>query len=178
LGSLVGVATPRWLDDDEQRAWRGLVEVFGRVLAVLDAELQTEHGLSAGDYAVLVSLSEAPGERLRMCDLAQRLQLSPSGLTRRMDGLVRLGLVDREPSPCDRRVLLAALTSDGRAAVLRAAPDHVEGVRRHLLDHISREQLAVIAEAFDAVRDATVQPGSSARTASIESASAGSLSGR
>jgi DNA-binding MarR family transcriptional regulator len=172
------VRTTRWLDEDEQRAWRGLVEVFGRVMATLDAELQAAHGLSGGDYAVLVGLSEAPEEQLRMCDLAQRLQLSPSGLTRRLDGLVRLGLVERDPSPCDRRVLLAVLTPEGRAALQRAAPDHVEGVRRHLLDHVTREQLAVIAEAFDAVRRAGDHPGSSDRTVSIESASAGSLSGR
>ena len=75
------------------RAWRGLVEVYADVHASLEAELLEGFGFSEGDYAVLVNLSEAPEGRLRMCDLATRLHLSPSGLTRRLDGLVREGLV-------------------------------------------------------------------------------------
>ena len=67
-------------------------------------------GLTMGDYEVLVRLSEAEDQRLRMCDLATALQLSPSGLTRRLDGLVKTGLVERIASPTDRRVMFAALT--------------------------------------------------------------------
>ena len=60
----------KWLDEDEMRAWRGLVDVFADVEASLGAELAENHGISSGDYAVLVALSEAEGHRLRMCDLA------------------------------------------------------------------------------------------------------------
>ena len=67
----------RWLDDDEMRAWRGLVEVFTDIEASLEAELLDRHGISVGDYGVLVNLSEAPDERMRMCDLAANLHLSP-----------------------------------------------------------------------------------------------------
>ncbi len=111
-----------WLDDEEMRAWRGLVEVFADVHAALEAELVEGFGISEGDYGVLVNLSEAPGRRLRMCDLAARLHLSPSGLTRRLDGLVREGLVAREPSADDRRVTLAVLTDAGMARLEAAAP--------------------------------------------------------
>ena len=81
----------RWLDDDEMKAWRALVDVFRSVDASLETELLAAHGLTNGDYGVLVVLSEAEGNRLRMCDLAGALHLSPSGLTRRVDGLVKKG---------------------------------------------------------------------------------------
>lgn len=140
----------RWLDDEEMRAWRGMVQVINDVKASLDAELG-EFGLTEGDYAVLVHLSESDDRRLRMCDLADRLHLSPSGLTRRLDGLVRDGLVAREPSPCDRRVSLAVLTDAGMARLEEAAPTHVDGVRRHLLDHLTRTQIRQLGAAFAAV---------------------------
>jgi DNA-binding MarR family transcriptional regulator len=143
-----------WLDDQEMRAWRGLVEVFGDVRASLEAELVEQFDLTDGDYGVLVVLSEAADHRARMCDLARRLHLTPGGLTRRLDGLVARGLVRREPSSEDRRVVLAILTEEGFALLERAAPVHVAGVRRHLLDHLDRDQLVAVADAFDAVRRA------------------------
>ena len=81
----------RWLTEPEMLAWRGLVQASTGLLAMLDNELQAEHGLSLGDYEVLVHLSEAPELAVRMSDLADRLHLSPSGITRRIDGLVRDG---------------------------------------------------------------------------------------
>jgi DNA-binding MarR family transcriptional regulator len=143
---------PNWLDDEEMRAWRGLIELTGDVHASLDAELVAEFGLTEGDYGVLVNLSEAPDRRMRMCDLACRLHLSPSGLTRRLDGLVRDGLVVREPSPDDRRVSLAVLTDEGMSRLEQAAPAHVAGVRRHLFDHLTRAQVRQLAAAFEAVQ--------------------------
>jgi DNA-binding MarR family transcriptional regulator len=140
-----------WLDDEEMRAWRGLIEVSGDVHASLESELMAGFGFREGDYAVLVNLSEAPDRRLRMCDLAERLHLSPSGLTRRLDGLVRAGLVAREPSATDRRVTLAALTDAGHGALEAAAPVHVDGVRRHFLEHLTRAQLRQLGNIFDAL---------------------------
>jgi DNA-binding MarR family transcriptional regulator len=141
-----------WLDDEEMRAWRGLVEVSADLHASLEAELMEAFGFSEGDYAVLVNLSEAPERRQRMCDLAARLHLSPSGLTRRLDGLVRAGLVAREPSAADRRVTLAVLTDAGYTALEAAAPLHVDGVRRHFLRHLSRAQARQLGNTFDALR--------------------------
>jgi len=146
------VPAPRWLDDEEMRAWRGLVEVYADVHTALTVDLQEGFGFDEGDYGVLVNLSEAPERRLRMCDLAERQHLSPSGLTRRLDGLVRLGLVAREPSAADRRVTLAVLTDAGLAALEQAAPTHVDGVRRHFLDHLSRAQVRHLGNAFEALR--------------------------
>ena len=89
------VATALWLDDLELRAWRSLLRAHARLLARLDAELQASKGMSVNDYGVLVQLSEEEGGSMRMSELAERLLLSPSGLTRRLDGLVRAGLVER-----------------------------------------------------------------------------------
>jgi DNA-binding MarR family transcriptional regulator len=155
----------RWLDDDEMRAWRALVDVHADVFAALDADLLEQHGLTEGEYAVLVHLSEAPDRRLRMCDLANRLHLSASGLTRRLDGLVSRGFVAREAAPDDRRVTLAALTPKGRRKLEQAAPDHVGSVRRHLLDHLTRAQVRQLADALGSVQRG--QDGSSVRSASL-----------
>jgi DNA-binding MarR family transcriptional regulator len=155
----------RWLDDEEMAAWRGMVDAFEDVKASLAAELLVEHGINEGDYAVLVTLSEAPDERLRMCDLAERLHLSPSGITRRLDGMVKQGLVSREPSTDDRRVMLAVLTPKGKALLETAAPDHVDGVRRHFLDHLSRTQIRNLANAFAAVQRGRARAGAGATDA-------------
>jgi DNA-binding MarR family transcriptional regulator len=141
-----------WLDDEEMRAWRGLVEAYAELTAALEADLVSGFGIDGGDYAVLVNLSEAPDQRLRMCDLALRLHLSPSGLTRRLDGLVKAGSVARQPSEQDRRVTLAVLTDAGRETLEAAAPVHVAGVRKHFVDHLSRTQLRQLGAAFEALR--------------------------
>jgi DNA-binding MarR family transcriptional regulator len=104
-----------------------------------------------GDYQVLVYLSEQLDARMRMCDLAGLLNLSPSGLTRRLDGLVRAGAVDRDPSPEDRRVTLALLTPKGRALLEKVAPSHVMSVRRHFIDALTPQQIDVLGDVFEAL---------------------------
>lgn len=148
------MAQTRWLDADEMRAWRSFIETVGDLMAAFDADLQQHDQLSLGDYQVLVYLSEAPDHRLRMCDLAGRLHLSPSGLTRRLDGLVRQGYVAREPSTEDRRVLLAVLTPSGLAALEAAAPHHVDSVRRRLLDLLSPAEVRALGNIFGKVNRA------------------------
>src|ERR1700688_4742108 len=103
-----------WLDDVEAHAWRSLLRAHARLIARLDAELQASQGMSVTDYGVLVELSEQEGGRMRMSELAERLLLSPSGLTRRLDGLVASGMVERHRCPTDRRGAFAVLTSSGR----------------------------------------------------------------
>lgn len=132
-------------------AWRGYIGSVISIQAELEAVLQVEHGLEMGDYGVLVQLSEAPERRMRMCDLAGRLHLSPSGLTRRLDGLVRDGLVAREPAPDDRRVTLAVLTPKGFRTLEAAAPTHVASVRAAFLDHLTPTQIKQLGAAFTAL---------------------------
>ena len=144
--------TAAWLTPSEQRAWRAFVSVTSVVLAQLEAELEAAHGLSLGEYAVLVELSEAPDQQLRMTELASRLHLSPSGLTRRLDRLVREGLLAHEACPTDRRAVYAVLTPVGTARLDAAAPDHVAGVRRHLIDRMDDTQLELLADTLERVR--------------------------
>jgi DNA-binding MarR family transcriptional regulator len=144
---------PQWLDDEEMRAWRCLVDANNRLTAALDAELVAAHDLSLADYVVFVHLSAAPDHRLRMSELAELLHLSPSGLTRRLDRLCKAGLVARERCPSDRRGTFAVLTPSGYARLVEAAPTHVQGVRRHFVDALSRGQLRDIACSLDSVID-------------------------
>ncbi len=92
----LGAMTTAWLTTSEMRAWRNFIDSVSTLTAALENDL-APHDLTMGDYEVLVRLSEAEDERLRMCDLAAALQLSPSGLTRRLDGLV--GTVWSSASP-------------------------------------------------------------------------------
>jgi DNA-binding MarR family transcriptional regulator len=143
----------RWLSELEMRAWRSYVETQSDLLTALEADLQPT-GLNLGDYQVLVFLSEADDRRMRMCDLAELLQLSPSGLTRRLDGLVRKALVERVGSDLDRRVMLAVLTPDGLAQLEAAAPTHVDSVRARLVDLLDPAELEALDRIFTKVRAA------------------------
>ena len=139
-----------WLTDREMAAWRSYIETYGDLSAALERDL-AEHGLTLGDYQVLVYLSEAEDDSMRMCDLADVLQLSPSGLTRRLDGLVSSDHVTRRASSHDGRVMMAVLTDAGRDLLTRTAPHHVQSVRRHIFDHLTSEQVDAMATIFDAI---------------------------
>jgi DNA-binding MarR family transcriptional regulator len=145
-----------WLTNDEMTAWRTYIETYSDLIAAIEHDL-AEHDLTLGDYQVFVYLSEAPDRSMRMCDLADRLQLSPSGLTRRLDGLVKAGFVTREPSVDDRRVMLATLTPAGFAALEQAAPDHVASVRRHIFDHLDGDQVEALASIFQSIKAGLAQ---------------------
>ncbi len=149
-----------WLNDREMAAWRSYIETNGDLSAALERDL-AECGLTLGDYQVLVYLSEAEGDSMRMCDLADALQLSPSGLTRRLDGLVSSEHVTRRPSPHDGRVMMAVLTDAGRALLTSTAPHHVQSVRRHIFDHLTAEQVDAMASIFQAISAGLAAPESS-----------------
>jgi len=142
----------KWLTAHEMTAWRSYIETYSDLINAIERDL-AEHDLTLGDYQVFVYLSEAPGRSMRMCDLADLLQLSPSGLTRRLDGLVKAGFVTREASTDDRRVMLAALTPSGLTALEAAAPDHVASVRHHVFDHLDGGQVEALASIFKAIKN-------------------------
>jgi DNA-binding MarR family transcriptional regulator len=140
-----------WLSASEMRAWRNFIESIGTLTAAMENDISS-YGLTMGDYEVLVRLSEAADRQLRMCDLSTALHLSPSGLTRRLDGLVTTGLVERVASPSDRRVMFAALTPAGQAKLEEAAPDHVASVRKRFFKGLSRDQVRTLGDIFETVR--------------------------
>ena len=141
-----------WLSDREQVVWRRLLAVEWRLRERLDEDLRVAHGLSLGDYDVLVNLAEAEGHALRMSELAARLLISRSGLTRRLDGLVKQGVVARKACPADGRGSLAELTPAGLELLAAAAPTHVAGVRHFLIDTI--EGLDGLASCLDRIEAA------------------------
>lgn len=142
-----------WLNATEMAAWRSFIESHGDLITAIEHDLAPS-GLTLGDYQVLVYLTEADDEQMRMCDLADMLQLSPSGLTRRLDGLVKSGWVERRNSEADRRVMLAALTDAGREQLAAAAPGHVVSVRARMIDVLDRDDHIAIARAFGKIRAA------------------------
>jgi DNA-binding MarR family transcriptional regulator len=161
LEPLEGGPARVWLSDVEQEAWRIMVSAYARLVGRLDAELQAAHAISLRDYEVLVHLSEADGAALRMAELADRLVVSPSGLTRRLDGLVRDGLVKRQACLSDRRGTLAVLSAAGWAALEEAAPTHAASVRRYVFDALDRQELWQLTSSLRSVSAAlggTTQP--------------------
>ncbi len=141
----------RWLTEPEMDAWTNLVQASTGILAMLDNELQAEHGMSLGDYEVLHHLSEGVDQAVRMSELASTLHLSPSGITRRIDGLVKAGLVERRPCPSDRRGSNAVLTPLGFKTLKTAAPTHVRGVREYFIDRLNPRQLLDLSAALSTI---------------------------
>jgi DNA-binding MarR family transcriptional regulator len=151
----------RWLSDDEQQAWRSFLVATNLLYDQLDHELQRDAGFPHGYYEILVRLSEAPARRLRMSQLAERSQSSRSRISHAVARLEEAGWVRREQCPTDRRGAFAVLTDEGFAALAAAAPGHVAGVRRHVFDTLSDEQvvqLRAISEALVAHLTETAAP--------------------
>jgi DNA-binding MarR family transcriptional regulator len=137
---------PAWLDETEARAWRGYMRMRTLLHAQILRELAREAGLSGPDYDVLSNVSEAPGRRARLGDLAARMAWSRSRLSHHITRMERRGLVTREDCASDGRGAFVVLTDAGWRAIRGAAPGHVASVRRHFIDLLSREQLDALAE--------------------------------
>jgi DNA-binding MarR family transcriptional regulator len=134
-------AGTRWLDVEEQKAWRAWLYSAQLLLDRLDRELSHETGISHAYYEILVALSETPGRALRMSQLADRCLSSRSRLSHAVSRLEERGWVRRQVCPGDGRGQLAVLTDEGFAALEAAAPVHVESVRSHLFDQLTPEQV-------------------------------------
>ena len=133
----------------EMRAWRAFLDAQASLLRRLGADLVKNEDITLAEYDVLVQLSFAPDGRLRMSQLSDRVRLSPSGLTRLVDRLVRSGLVKRGRCASDRRGTNAILTPAGHARLRRASPVHLRGIREHFSKHLSATQLEAVADALE-----------------------------
>ena len=140
------MSTTAPLTSTELAAWRSFLRAHATVTRRLETELVAEHDLPLASYDVLVQLSEAPSGALRMTELAERVLLSRSGLTRLVDRLERDGLVERQACPDDARGTLAVLTDSGLARLRAAWPTHLRGVAQHVTDKLSTEELATLEE--------------------------------
>jgi DNA-binding MarR family transcriptional regulator len=141
------MASPKWLNDAEMKAWRGFVTTSTDLMNAIERDLVV-FGLDAGDYQLLAMLSEAPDHRLKMCDLADTLRLSRSGLTRRMDGVVKAKYVERIQDKDDRRVSFAHLTAKGFEFLKKVAPLHLKDVRSRMIDLLNESEIKAIGSAF------------------------------
>lgn len=118
----------------EQRAFVALIRAHVATTRLLSAGLETEHGLTLSDYEVLLRLASADDRMMRRVDLARSVLLTPSGITRLLEGLERSGYVERVKCETDARVTYARLTDDGLAKLRHASRSHIEEIR----DHFSR----------------------------------------
>jgi DNA-binding MarR family transcriptional regulator len=127
--------------DDELAAWHGLLTLYSRIIRDSDRALIASHGISIREFDVLITLFNAPDRRLRMTELAQRVMLSPSGLTRLVERLERAHLVERQNDPADARSFRAVLTDQGLQRLDEARTTHNAVIRGHFTDRLSGEEL-------------------------------------
>jgi DNA-binding MarR family transcriptional regulator len=135
-----------WLDDLENEAWRGYIRMQVQLNAQLARLLQSESDLSHADFEVLVTLSEAPGDQMRVFELAEHLRWERSRLSHHLTRMERRELVVRAGCPSDGRGAFVELTAQGRRTIEEAAPGHLEAVRRYFIDNLDRHELRLLAD--------------------------------
>ncbi|MEJ3750099.1 MarR family transcriptional regulator [Actinomycetes bacterium KLBMP 9797] len=141
----------RWLNPEEQKAWRAFLRASRTLLDTLDRELQRDARMPHAYYEILVRLSEAPERTMRMSELAEGTFSSRSRLSHAVARLEEVGWVERRECLTDRRGQLAVLTDAGFEALAAAAPGHVEGVRTHLFDQLTPAQVKQLKQISEAL---------------------------
>lgn len=139
-----------WLDAEQQTIWRNLLSATHRIQNYLDADLRRA-GLDLAEYEILVQLSEAPGRKLRMSELADAVSQSRSRLTHTIKRMESRGHARRENCSADGRGVLAELTPAGLSFLKKVAPGHVAAVRRILIDAVDPEDLTVVGRVSEAI---------------------------
>jgi DNA-binding MarR family transcriptional regulator len=139
--------------DARLEPWRAFVTAHARVTRRLDEELRGEHDLSLAEYDALLTIANAKGRRIRMRQLADRVILSKSGVTRLIDRLVSDGLVERDTCQTDARGAEAVLTQAGLDRLRRASRTHLRGVAQHFLGAVDDLDLETIERSMQAVAD-------------------------
>jgi len=135
-------------------AWGALLQVHAQVVPVLDRQLRDAVQLPLTWYDVLLELSAAEGRRLTMSELADRVVLSRTRVSRVVDELAQAGLLRRETNPADARSAYAVLTAEGLARFRQAAPIYLEGIERHFAQTVSDSDLRAVVRALGRVREA------------------------
>lgn len=157
----------KWLDPDEQRAWRAIVALMTRLPGALDSQLQRESGVTHFEYWVLTLLSEEPGHRLQMSELAHKANASLSRLSHVVSKLERMGWAHRSATT-GRRGVQAVLTDDGYSKVLEAAPGYLDAIRRLVFDGIDTQQTARLAELSELLAARLADTLSQSNTGSVD----------
>jgi DNA-binding MarR family transcriptional regulator len=139
--------------DPRLEPWRAFLTAHARVTRRLDEELRAEHDLSLAEYDALLTIADAPERRIRMRQLADRVILSKSGVTRLIDRLVLDGLVERKACASDARGAEAVLTSAGLERLRRASRTHLRGIAQHFLAAVEDADIPTIQRSMLAVAD-------------------------
>ncbi len=134
---------------DEFAAWRGMLRVHSTIFRELDGQLAAEHGVGIDAYGLLITLVTAPKHRLPIGELGLRHNLSPSGISRSVDRLIKLGLLERVPNPDDGRSFLVGLTPEGLERLREAQVTHHRIVREMLFAHLDARDLRHIGELWE-----------------------------
>ncbi|WP_295661301.1 MarR family winged helix-turn-helix transcriptional regulator [uncultured Nocardioides sp.] len=143
----------RWLDESQQRSWRAWLLGNTLLMGRLDDDLRRSFNISLVEYEILVRLSERPDRRMRMAQLADALAHSRSRVTHTIDRMEKSGYVTRGPSPDDGRGIVATMTDSGYELLETAAHVHVTGVRDHLVDLATAEDLQAVGRVLNSVAD-------------------------
>ena len=136
------------LEDSHLVAWRSFLTAHAALINQIERELLEAGVVPLSWYDVLFALYDAPGQRLRMNELASAIVLSRSGLTRLVDRLEAEGLLMRERSASDRRGAFAVLTEKGIEAMRRAWPVYAKGINEHFARFLSDEETCIMTEVF------------------------------
>jgi Transcriptional regulators len=134
-------------------AFSSLVGAHATLIRELSVTLVATHGLTINDYGTLLLLSRAGDDGMRRIDLANELQLSPSGITRLLDRLENQGLVGKGECKSDARVSYAILTDAGLAKLREAAPGHIDDIERRLGSVLSEEEIKTLSELLGRLSD-------------------------
>ena len=142
------------LSDQHLAAWRAFLKAHATIVDKIDRDLAAAERLPLSSYDVLIELYEAPERRLRMHELAERVVLSRSGLTRLVDRLEAESLLMRDRSSTDRRGAYAVITDKGISALRRAWPVYAQGIMQYFAQFLSLEEAQVIEKAFERILEA------------------------
>jgi len=148
-----------FLSEEEEGAWRGLLETHATLVSALDARLLAEHNMPPGSVEALIQIAHAEGGAISVSELAERIGLSPSRASRLAIDLERQGLVKRERSSSDSRSTEVAATDAGRARLLEAAPTFFEVIRERLVDPLDERELRQLGRIWQRLRAARVGSG-------------------
>jgi DNA-binding MarR family transcriptional regulator len=154
----------RWLDDEEQRAWRSLITMQDGLTEFLDRELRHRCGVSTPDYEVLAHLSESPEGRLRPFELGRLLRWEKSRLSQHLGRMQKRGLVSRDRCVTDQRGAVVTITPRGRDLITTAAPQHLANVRDVFIDQLTKAELKSLIAIGDKVRKRLAALENQART--------------
>lgn len=152
MGSVTDATEPRWLDNTQQEAWRGLRAIMFRAFPEMERTLKA-HDLLAVHFHIFAALSDAPDQTMRLSELADGANMSQSRLTHRLRVLVERGDITIAEDPDDRRAKNATLTKEGRKRLEHIAPLHVEDVQRLIFDPLTPEQTKALADTMATVAE-------------------------